>query len=100
MFTLCYGGQVKGWERLKPQPIPPDPPAPESPALSQSTQGKPVQPSQCQPGAARPAPAVGRDHEARRVPEHAAPRQHTAGDPGLQNICTPPVQRHAEKHSL
>ena len=100
MFTLCYGGQVKGWERLKPQPIPPDLPALESPALPQSAQGKPVQPSQLQAGAARPAPAASRDHEGRRVPEHAAPRQHTAGDPGLQSICTPPAQRHAEKHCL
>ena len=98
MFTLCYGGQVKGWERLKPQPVPPEPPA-----LSQSLQDKPHQPSLSQQGAARPAPArlpVSRDHEARRVPEHAAPRQHTAGDPGLQSICTPPAQGHAEKQSL
>ena len=103
VFTICYGGQVKGWERLKPQPIPSEPPALEAPALPQSVQDKPAQPSHFQQGAARPAPArlpVSRNHEARRIPEHAAPRQHPPGDPGLQSICTPPPQRLAEKHSL
>lgn len=75
MFTACYGGQVKGWERLKPQSVPPEPPAPkDSPPV------EPVQaPSQNSTLRAAPAQQGGmteqeaRQHQVRVVPRQRAP---------------------------
>ena len=52
MFTACYGGQVKAWERLKPQSIPPEPPAPKD-----TPSAKPVQEAPPQNSTIRPIPA-------------------------------------------
>ena len=75
MFTACYGGQVKGWERLKPQAVPPDPPA--------SGESPPAEPAQApsQHCTARTVPAqqgelreqVSRQHQARIPPRQRAP---------------------------
>ena len=92
MFTACYGGQVKGWERLKPQPIPPEPPAP--------TQGPPAPPVLAAPQRSTPRAAAAaaasvqeeglRDQHRRHSQEGAPPRQRAPTSPAAI-IRTPPL---------
>ena len=96
MFTACYGGQVKGWERLKPQPIPPEPPASgESPAA------QPVQaPSQHSTASTAPAQQGGtREQEARQHQVRAAPRQRAPTNAEAQ-IGGPPTRPPSEQGAV
>ena len=72
MFTACYGGQVKGWERLKPQPVPPEPPASQATLPAQPTQA----PSQHSTARAAPAQQGAlREQEPWQQPVRVPPRQ-------------------------
>lgn len=93
MFTICYGGQVKGWERLKPQPVPPEPPASQEAPL-----GQPVQaPSQHSTARAAPAQQGGlREQELWQQQQmRVAPRQRAPTVPDTLN--GPPPRRQASE---
>lgn len=93
MFTACYGGQVKGWERLKPQAIPP-----EAPASEESPPAQPVQ-APSQHSAARTASAqqgASREEEARQHHARVPPRQRAPTSAEAQ-IGAPHMQSSSEQ---
>ena len=88
MFTACYGGQVKGWERLKPQPVPPEPPASQESSPAQPVQAH----SQHSTGRAAPAQQGGlREQEPWQQPVRVAPRQRAPTVP--DTLTGPPRMR-------
>ena len=96
MFTACYGGQVKGWERLKPQPVPPEPPASRD-----STPAEPVQaPSQHSTLGAAPARQGGTTEQEVRQPQvRVVPRQR-APTAAEALIGPPPIRQSAEQEAV
>ena len=91
MFTACYGGQVKAWERLKPQSIPPEPPASREPPSA-----KPLQEAPPKISTIRPIPAqqgMPKDAEVRQNQDSIPPRQRAPTAAEAEIGVAPPRQR-------